>query len=65
MNIWQATAWVRDTAFDFWQIMHPVMLDRSASEDLKWKPPALGWVKCNSDAAYYAENSHGVSACVL
>ncbi|OEL23148.1 hypothetical protein BAE44_0015833, partial [Dichanthelium oligosanthes] len=66
MTTWQATTWARDTAFDLWQIMHPVKTAGGARDELKWQPPAPGWVKCNSDAAYYAESSsHGASACVI
>lgn len=45
MTIWQASSWVRDTAFDLWQNMHPAKYEDDAGVEVRWRPPALGWVK--------------------
>ena len=43
-------------AFDLWQILHPPKQDRVSLEVPKWVAPQQGWVKCNVDAAFLAEN---------
>ena len=58
MTIRQASCWVRDTAFDLWHIMHPAKDTIAIPVEERWRPPLLGWVKCNTDAAYYTEDSH-------
>lgn len=45
----QAVMWVRDTAFDLWQILHPPKQSKSRMEQLNWVRPERGWVKCNVD----------------
>jgi hypothetical protein len=65
MTTWQTSSWVRDTAFDLWQIMHPAKDADAVIVERRWRPPLVGWVKCSTDAAYYAADSQGTSACVL
>ena len=65
MPIRQAVLWVRDTAFDLWQLMHPPKQSLPRSEQVGWMRPHQGWIKCNVDAAFYAENGRGATGGVL
>ncbi|CAL4887822.1 unnamed protein product [Urochloa decumbens] len=63
LSLYQAVVWVRDTAFDLWQLLHPYKTP-SARDKVSWKPPREGWIKCNFDGAHYQDGS-GVTGAVL
>jgi len=67
LPIRQAVIWVRDTAFDLWQILHPPKQDRANLEIPKWVKPHPGWVKCNVDTVFLAVNGSGATgvSCVM
>lgn len=55
----QAVFWVRDTALDLWQILHPqIELAKTASKAL-WSLPDEGWVKCNTDGVLLQDTGAG------
>lgn len=52
----QAIYWARDRAYDLWQL---TQLGKNKEEEVKavnWSPPMMGWVKCNTDAAFQIGN---------
>lgn len=60
--------WARDTAFDLWQMIK--MNKANKAQGLpkvvhRWEKPDEGWVKCNSDAAFFEELHAGTSGVVL
>ena len=61
LPIRQAVLWVCDTAFDLWQMLHP-QKEQSPRVLPKWKPPDEGWIKCNSDGAFYSDGSGATGA---
>lgn len=54
MSVYQAAIWARDTIFDLWQLSYPAGQARIEAIQPKWQPPNLGWVKVNTDVAFYA-----------
>jgi hypothetical protein len=65
MNAFQAASWAKDTTFGLWQMYHSSNRLRFEAPCLKWQPPSPGWVKVNTDAAFYETDNHGATACVL
>ncbi|OEL13749.1 hypothetical protein BAE44_0025232, partial [Dichanthelium oligosanthes] len=65
MPIRQAVLWVRDTAFDLWQILHPQKQVKVREAQARWEPPCAGWVKCNVDAVFMFETRRGATGGVL
>jgi hypothetical protein len=65
MPIRQAVIWVRDVAFDLWQILHHPMQTKPRMEQPRWARPERGWIKCNVDAAFHAETGRGATGGVL
>jgi hypothetical protein len=65
MPIRQAVIWVRDTAFDLWQLLHSPKQNKPRAEQPRWVKPELGWIKCNVDAAFQTENGQGATGGVL
>jgi hypothetical protein len=61
----QALHWVRDTAFDLWQILHPPKKQQAVVVTPSWASPQPGWIKCNVDAAFHAETGCAASGVVL
>ncbi|KAF8667752.1 hypothetical protein HU200_052662 [Digitaria exilis] len=64
MLVKQAVLWVRDTAFDLWEILHRSRLP-AIKENPRWKPLSVGWIKCNVDAAFREESGRGALGGVL
>jgi hypothetical protein len=60
-----SVAWAKDTAYDLWRIRHPDRVTCQPRVRRTWEKPELGWVKCNSDAAFYADLHAGASGAVL
>jgi len=61
-----AVQWVKDTAFDLWQLSHPPKCPRMAQpEQQHWHKPDPGWTKCNVDASFYEGDSTGTTGVVL
>jgi hypothetical protein len=65
MSIQQAVTWARDTAYDLWQISHPVQLHVPDKASPRWMAPSQGWFKINSDAAFYENKHSGATASVI
>ena len=65
MTLQQAALWARDTAFDLWQLVHRPEPREPVSVALGWKPPASGWVKVNTDAAFHAGRKEGATASII
>lgn len=63
MPIRQEILCVCVTAFDLWQLLHP-QKEQSTKILPKWKPPEEGWIRGNSDAAFYLDGS-GATGAVL
>jgi ribonuclease HI len=61
----KAVLWVRDTAYDLWELVHPVKKAEKATAKLCWERPSARWVKCNVDAAIFAESGQGGTGVVL
>jgi hypothetical protein len=57
--------WAVDIAFDLWQLVHPEK-GKDAVANLKcWERPALGWTKCNVDAAFYDGDRSAATSVIL
>lgn len=61
----QAAEWVRDTAFDLWQLLHPEKEKKIGTQPARWRRPQDGWHKCNVDGAYMASSKTGATGAVL
>jgi hypothetical protein len=61
----KAVLWVRDTAYDLWELVQPLRRERSALMKPSWEKPVAGWAKCNVDAAYSAETGQGGTGAVI
>lgn len=61
----KAVEWTIDTAFDLWQIAHPIKQKGLPRAVQTWRPPPPGWTKCNSDAAFVEEEGRGATGVVL
>jgi hypothetical protein len=57
--IHKAVEWILDTATDLWQKMHTGA--KKQVEPARWCPPRPGWIKCNVDGAFYAEENAGAT----
>jgi hypothetical protein len=55
----------KDTAFDLWQLSHPIKNKGPTRVLQHWKRPLPGWTKCNVDASFIAEEGHGATGMVL
>ncbi|KAF8677957.1 hypothetical protein HU200_046314 [Digitaria exilis] len=64
MRVKRAVLWVRDVAFDLWEILHRSR-PPAIKENPRWKLPSVGWIKCNVDAAFREESGRGASGGVL
>jgi len=60
-----AVQWATDTAYDLWQLSHPIKVAVTTSSQQTWQRPELGWVKCNVDASFYAGDGTAASGVVL
>jgi ribonuclease HI len=65
MTVQQAVNWVKDTAFDLWQLGHRLGQPSGVHDIPTWKRPELGWVKLNTDAAFFVESKQGATLCVI
>lgn len=59
-----AVQWVGETAYDLWQLSHPIMQAAPRKVNQTWKLPS-GWVKCNVDGAFYAAQRQGATGVAL
>jgi ribonuclease HI len=57
--------WSLDTAFDLWQLCMPPKERKQMGTKTVWRPPQEGWIKCNTDAAFYPHQGHGATGAVL
>jgi ribonuclease HI len=60
-----AVKWTVDTAFDLWQLLHPHVTAAVTGDELHWERPPTGWMKCNSDGAFYENQSKGATGAVI
>ena len=65
MTVYQAAIWAKDTAFDLWQLSHPPNQVPPEVSPPKWQTPTPGWVKVNTDAAFYDSANNGATACAV
>lgn len=65
IRLQKAVEWVKDTAFDLWNLTHQLISKGPAQEMQRWRNPAPGWHKVNTDAAFHMNDSCGASACVI
>lgn len=62
----KAIQWAKDTAFDLWQISHPVKDKKvKTASGSQWQRPNTGWIKCNVDASFNEEDRRGATGMVL
>lgn len=61
----KAVEWTIDTAFDLWQLTHPIKHKGLPRVLQQWRPPLPGWTKCNVDASFIAEEGRGATGAVL
>jgi hypothetical protein len=61
----KAVEWLKDTAFDLWQLSHPIKNKGPMRVLQHWKRPLPGWTKCIVDASFIAEEGHGATGMVL
>ncbi|TVU03577.1 hypothetical protein EJB05_50894, partial [Eragrostis curvula] len=59
-----AIEWVRDTAFDLWNLLHPEKGEHTKSTH-GWNKPQIGWYKCNVDGAFSESDRTGATEVVL
>jgi hypothetical protein len=57
--------WLKDTAFDLWQLSHPIKHKGPTRVPQHWKSPPPGWTKCNVDASFIADEGRGATGMVL
>lgn len=66
MPVGVSVRWATDTAFDLWQLSHPIKEPAPARRDQQsWRAPEAGWIKCNVDAAFQATNGTAASGLAL
>ena len=53
MTVQQAVNWAKETAFDLWQLGHQLGQPSGVHDVPTWKRLELGWVKLNTDAAFF------------
>jgi hypothetical protein len=56
--------WSVDTAHDLCQLLRDPK-PKAVAIIRKWSAPPAGWVKCNTDGAFYADQGQGASGVVL
>ncbi|KAF8653152.1 hypothetical protein HU200_062598 [Digitaria exilis] len=64
-SVREAVFWVRDTASDLWEILHPVRPEEVQRKERFWEKPNAGWIKCNVDATFSPESKRGATGMVL
>lgn len=61
-----AVQWATDTAFDLWQLVHPVKCQRVTTRTGQhWQRPPERWIKCNVDASFPDGVCTGATGMVL
>jgi len=60
-----AVHWSIDMAHDLLEIVKPKEKVSPGFAKPAWKPPPVGWVKCNTDGAYRPDAGHGASGVIL
>lgn len=60
-----AVDWAVDTAYDLWQLEHPITQKMTPREKQHWRRPPPGWIKCNIDASFVGEEGRGATGVVL
>jgi ribonuclease HI len=61
----KAVEWTIDTAFDLWQLAHPIKHHGLPRVSQHWRPPPPGWAKCNVDASFVEMEGRGATGMVL
>ncbi|OQU81930.1 hypothetical protein SORBI_3006G142299 [Sorghum bicolor] len=65
ISLQHAVEWVKDIAFDPWNLTHQLRSKEPTQELQKWRNLAPGWHKVNTDAAFLTDDSCGASACII
>jgi ribonuclease HI len=65
VTLQQAVIWARDTAVDLWNLLEPVGQQGRVQQMPRWKPLDPGCLKLNTDAAFYADQGSGATACII
>ncbi|KAF8680739.1 hypothetical protein HU200_045582 [Digitaria exilis] len=60
-----ALYWVRDTAFDLWQMTKKNQTPDPTVPTPRWKKSKWGWAKCNTDAAFQEDSHTGATSGVI
>jgi hypothetical protein len=60
-----AVQWATDLAFDLWHISQTPTVTTQKIVDHRWERPTAGWLKCNVDVTFYAEQWQGATGGVL
>jgi hypothetical protein len=60
-----AARWATDTAFDLWQLSHPIKnRETSVHKQQWWQPPEPEWIKYNVDATFQAGTARWYKHCL-
>ena len=60
-----AVQWAADLAFDLRQATHSQSSVTEPRAVPRWERPPLGWIKCNTDGAFYKQTGQGATGTVL
>ena len=60
-----AVQWVADLAYDLGQATRHQTPPRPATQQPRWECPQDGWLKCNTDGAFYDRSGQGATGAVL
>lgn len=60
-----AVQWAVDLAHDLWRLAQEHKPVKVPKVQQKWRPPPVGWTKCNVDAAFNSDKGQGSTAAVL
>jgi hypothetical protein len=65
MTIKKAVELAADMALDLWQLEKPLLVTAARKVEPHWERPPSGWLKCNTDGAFYEEQWQGATGAVI
>jgi ribonuclease HI len=65
LTIKHAVKWAVDLAHDLWELSNEKKKVKPTIGQQKWRPPPVGWFKCNVDGAFAVQNGRGATWVVL
>lgn len=65
LPIRHAVNWAVDLAHDLWQMANEKKKLKPIVMHQKWRPPRIGWIKCNVDGAFTVQDGRGAMGVVL